>query len=36
MNGGMYHPDFSAVGLYAADGQEFAPLNTSIVRVTFS
>ncbi len=27
MNGGMYHPDFSPVGLFVADGQEIAPLN---------
>jgi uncharacterized protein YigE (DUF2233 family) len=27
MNAGMYHSDFSSVGLYIADGQQFAPLN---------
>ena len=27
MNGGMYHGDFSAVGLFVADGREVSPLN---------
>ena len=27
MNAGMYHGDFSAVGLFVADGKELAPLN---------
>jgi uncharacterized protein YigE (DUF2233 family) len=27
MNGGMYHPDFSPVGLFVAEGKELAPLN---------
>lgn len=27
MNAGMYHGDFSAVGLFFADGKELAPLN---------
>lgn len=29
MNGGMYHSDFSAVGLSVSSGQELAPLNTT-------
>lgn len=29
MNAGMYHGDFSAVGLFVSGGQELAPLNTS-------
>jgi uncharacterized protein YigE (DUF2233 family) len=29
MNGGMYHRDFSAVGLYVSDGKTLAPLNTT-------
>jgi uncharacterized protein YigE (DUF2233 family) len=29
MNGGMYHRDFSPVGLYISDGEELAPLNTN-------
>lgn len=29
MNAGMYHPDFSAVGLFIAEGEEQAPLNTA-------
>ncbi len=29
MNAGMYQPDLSAVGLFVAAGQEFAPLNTA-------
>lgn len=29
MNAGMYHGDFSAVGLYVSGGQEAVPLNTS-------
>jgi uncharacterized protein YigE (DUF2233 family) len=28
MNAGMYHADFSPVGLFIADGKELAPLNT--------
>lgn len=28
MNGGMYHGDFSPVGLFVAGGKQFAPLNT--------
>jgi uncharacterized protein YigE (DUF2233 family) len=28
MNAGMYHGDFSAVGLYVADGKPVVPLNT--------
>jgi uncharacterized protein YigE (DUF2233 family) len=27
MNAGMYHPDFSAVGLFVADGKQVVPLN---------
>ena len=30
MNGGMYHGDFSAVGLSVADGKPLTPLNTAI------
>jgi uncharacterized protein YigE (DUF2233 family) len=29
MNGGMYHGDFSAVGLSVADGKQLTPLNTA-------
>ncbi|MGE0281805.1 MAG: phosphodiester glycosidase family protein [Rhizobiaceae bacterium] len=29
MNAGMYHEDFSPVGLYVEDGKETAPLNTT-------
>ena len=29
MNAGMYHPDFSAVGLFVADGRQVVPLNTT-------
>jgi len=29
MNAGMYHGDFSAVGLFVADGRTLAPLNTA-------
>jgi uncharacterized protein YigE (DUF2233 family) len=29
MNAGMYHGDFSAVGLYVSGGQQLAPLNTT-------
>jgi len=29
MNAGMYHPDYSPVGLYVADGKTLAPLNTA-------
>ncbi len=29
MNAGMYHEDFSPVGLYVEDGKEIAPLNTA-------
>jgi len=29
MNGGMYHPDYSPVGLYVAEGDELVPLNTA-------
>ncbi len=29
MNAGMYHADFSAVGLHVEDGEEQAPLNTA-------
>jgi uncharacterized protein YigE (DUF2233 family) len=29
MNAGMYHADFSAVGLYVAEGKQFTPLNTA-------
>ncbi len=29
MNAGMYHADFSPVGLFIADGKQLAPLNTS-------
>lgn len=29
MNAGMYHRDFSAVGLFVSGGQESAPLNTA-------
>jgi uncharacterized protein YigE (DUF2233 family) len=29
MNAGMYHPDFSTVGLFVSEGQEIAPLNTA-------
>ena len=29
MNAGMYHRDYSAVGVYVADGKELAPLNTA-------
>lgn len=29
MNAGMYHDDFSAVGLFVADGQQSVPLNTA-------
>jgi uncharacterized protein YigE (DUF2233 family) len=29
MNAGMYHADFSAVGLFVADGRQLAPLNTA-------
>lgn len=29
MNAGMYHGDFSAVGVFVAEGKELAPLNTA-------
>jgi len=29
MNAGMYHADFSAVGLFVSDGQQAVPLNTA-------
>jgi len=29
MNAGMYHGDFSAVGLFVSDGKEVVPLNTT-------
>jgi len=29
MNAGMYHPDFSSVGLFVANGQQLVPLNTT-------
>jgi uncharacterized protein YigE (DUF2233 family) len=29
MNAGMYHADFSAVGLFVSGGREFVPLNTA-------
>ena len=29
MNAGMYHRDYSAVGVFVADGKELAPLNTA-------
>ena len=29
MNAGMFHPDFSAVGLFVAGGQQLVPLNTA-------
>jgi len=29
MNAGMYHPDYSPVGLFVADGAELSPLNLS-------
>ena len=29
MNAGMYHRDFSAVGLFVSDGQQAVPLNTT-------
>ena len=29
MNGGMYHGDFSAVGLFVSGGKQFVPLNTA-------
>jgi uncharacterized protein YigE (DUF2233 family) len=29
MNAGMYHSDFSAVGLFVAGGRQFTPLNTN-------
>lgn len=29
MNAGMYHADFSPVGLYVSEGQQLAPLNTA-------
>jgi len=29
MNAGMYHDDFTPVGLYVEDGKELAPLNTA-------
>ena len=29
MNAGMYHADLSPVGLFVADGQQLAPLNTA-------
>lgn len=29
MNGGMYHGDFSAVGLFVSDGKQLVPLNTA-------
>lgn len=29
MNAGMYHGDFSPVGLYVSEGQRWAPLNTT-------
>ena len=29
MNAGMYHPDFSPVGLFVSDGRQLTPLNTT-------
>jgi len=29
MNAGMYHPDFSPVGLFVSDGRELRPVNTT-------
>lgn len=29
MNAGMYHPDFSPVGLFVSDGRELSPINTT-------
>ncbi|HEX4326546.1 MAG TPA: phosphodiester glycosidase family protein [Burkholderiales bacterium] len=29
MNAGMYHPDYSPVGLFVADGKEISPLSTA-------
>lgn len=29
MNAGMFHPDFSAVGLFVSGGQQLVPLNTA-------
>lgn len=29
MNGGMFHPDFSPVGLFVAEGREISPLNNA-------
>jgi uncharacterized protein YigE (DUF2233 family) len=36
MNGGMYQPDFSPVGLFVADGREFVPLNRHTGSSNFS
>lgn len=35
MNAGMFHADFSPVGLFISDGKELAPLNTSIAEGNF-
>lgn len=35
MNGGMYHGNFSAVGLSVADGKELTPLNTAVAEGNF-
>jgi len=35
MNAGMYHGDFSPVGLFIADGQQLAPLNTASAEGNF-
>lgn len=36
VNAGMYQPDFSPVGLYVAEGRQFAPLNRHIGSGNFS
>jgi uncharacterized protein YigE (DUF2233 family) len=36
VNAGMYHPDFSPVGLFVADGREFVPLNHHVGSGNFS
>src|SRR4051794_27392092 len=35
MNAGMYHADFSPVGLFIADGRQLAPLNTAAAEGNF-
>jgi uncharacterized protein YigE (DUF2233 family) len=35
MNAGMYHGDFSAVGLSVANGRELTPLNTAVAEGNF-